>query len=61
VSLLTPAPRPEQVSDDLTFNWRKLNIFSNLGGHWYTNVILWWGLFVIIIIGLMVVFSGLWL
>ncbi len=61
VSLLTPAPRPEQVTDDLTFNWRKLNIFSNLGGHWYTSVVLWWGLFAIIVIGLMITFSGLWL
>jgi SSS family solute:Na+ symporter len=61
VSLLTPAPRPEQVTDDLTFNWRKLNIFADLGRHWYTHVLLWWALFVLIVGGLMLLFSGIWL
>jgi len=61
VSLLTPAPRPEQVTDNLTFNWRKLNIFAGLGEHWYTHVLLWWALFVLIVGGLMLLFSGIWL
>jgi SSS family solute:Na+ symporter len=34
VSLATQPPRPEQVTDQLTLNWSKLNIFSNLGNHW---------------------------
>jgi len=61
VSLLTAPPRPEQVTDQLTFNWRKLNIFSDLGDHWYTSVVLWWGLFVAIITSLVFAFSGLFL
>ncbi len=58
VSLCTAPPRPEQVTDQLTFNWRKMNIFGNLGRHWYTSVITWWALFVLLIIALLVVFSG---
>jgi len=58
VSLLTRPPRAEQVTDELTFNWGRLNIFSELGDHWYTNVTLWWGLFAAIIVGLIVMFSG---
>jgi SSS family solute:Na+ symporter len=61
ISLLTARPRPEQVTDQLTFNWSRLNIFQGLGSHWYTHVVLWWGLFVLLIGGLVVVFSGVWL
>lgn len=57
VSLLTAPPMPEQVSDDLTVNWRRLNLTQGLGDHWYSSVVLWWGLFVGIIIVLVVVFS----
>jgi len=59
VSLSTPPPRPEQVSDQLTINWHKLNIFRDLGTHWYTNVVTWWLLFIVIILTLVIVFSGL--
>ena len=59
VSLLTPNPRPEQVTDQLTINWQRLNIFGQLGRRWYTSVCLWWGLFVAIVALLIVVFSGL--
>ncbi len=58
VSLLTAPPLPEQVTDQLTFNWRKMNIFSDLGDHWYTSVVTWWLLFVLLVAGLFVVFSG---
>lgn len=58
VSLVTPPPRPEQIDDLTTINWRKLNIFSNLGHHWYTSVILWWIGFFGIIVFLIVLFSG---
>lgn len=58
VSAVTAPPRPEQVSDELAFNWRRLNILVQLGHHWYSSVVLWWGLFVLMIIGLMIVFSG---
>ena len=59
VSLMTPPPRPEQVTDQLTFNWRKLNILEGLGEKWYASVVVWWGFFVLMVIGLMLVFSGL--
>jgi SSS family solute:Na+ symporter len=58
VSLFTPVPDPDQVTDQLTMNWKRLNIFGNLGARWYTSVCLWWGLFVAIVILLIVVFSG---
>jgi len=61
VSLLTPAPQPEQVGDDLTFNWRRVNILEGLGRTWYTSVVLWWALFVLVVLGLVLVFSGVWL
>ena len=61
VSLLTARPQPEQVTDDLAFNWHKLNIFGDLGTRWYNHVVFWWGLFVVGIIALALAFSGLWL
>jgi SSS family solute:Na+ symporter len=59
VSLLTAPPRPEQVSDEVTVNWRRLNIFANLGAHWYTSVVTWWLIFVLVTLGLLATFSGL--
>jgi SSS family solute:Na+ symporter len=59
VSLLTPGPDPSQVTDELTINWRRLNIFGQLGTHWYTHVVLWWGLFAALVTALILVFSGL--
>jgi len=59
VSLLTPRPSREQVSDQLVFNWRKLNVFSDLGNRWYTSVVTWWLLFVATIVTLLLIFSGL--
>jgi solute:Na+ symporter, SSS family len=58
-SLATPPPRPDQVTDQLTFNWRKLNIFVELGGAWYKNVVFWWGIFAVLVLALVVAFSGL--
>jgi SSS family solute:Na+ symporter len=57
ISLFTEPPSPEQITDQLTINWRKLNIFSELGDKWYKSVILWWGLFAAIIVSLVIVFS----
>jgi solute:Na+ symporter, SSS family len=57
ISLFTEKPRPEQITNQLTINWKKLNIFDDLGDKWYTSVILWWGIFVLIIIGLIITFS----
>ncbi len=61
VSLMTARPRPEQITDQLTFNWRKLNIFEGLGSTWYSSVVFWWSIFVLIIILLVITFSGLFL
>ena len=58
VSLATPPPQPEQVTDRLTFNWKRLNILDDLGDRWYIHVVTWWAIFVAIIIGLLVTFSG---
>jgi len=59
VSLLTPPPDSSQVTDQLTINWKRLNIFHQLGTSWYTSVYLWWSLFAAIVIALIFVFSGL--
>ncbi len=61
VSLATARPRPDQVTDDLAFNWQKLNIFDELGSHWYSHVAFWWGLFAAGTVVIALVFSGLWL
>src|SRR3989339_1875557 len=37
VSLMTERPSPDKITDDLTINWKKLNIFSQLGTKWYTS------------------------
>ncbi|MHB8899722.1 MAG: sodium:solute symporter family transporter, partial [Thermoguttaceae bacterium] len=58
VSLLSDPPRADQVTDQLTFNWRKINIFQDLGRHWYTSVVTWWLLFVLAIVVLLLIFSG---
>jgi solute:Na+ symporter, SSS family len=58
VSLLTERPSAEQTSDILTLNWRRLNIFEDLGDRWYKSVILWWGLFAACIVTLVIIFSG---
>lgn len=57
VSINTKPPHPDQVSDKLTINWRKLNLFNDLGDRWYKNVVLWWGLFALIVVCLAVYFS----
>jgi len=59
VSLATAPPRPEQVTDQLTFNWRQMNIFEGLGGKWYVNVVFWWAIFVSLVVTLILTFSGL--
>ena len=60
VSLATAPPRPEQITDQLALNLRKLNIFDDLGTRWYNHVLLWWGIFAVGVLALVVVFSGLW-
>ncbi|MCM2679056.1 SLC5 family protein [Echinimonas agarilytica] len=57
VSLMTAAPRPDQVTDNLTFNWRNMNIFEGTGGVWYKNVTFWWGLSVFGMCAIAFIFS----
>jgi SSS family solute:Na+ symporter len=57
LSLITTPPRPEQVSDDLTFNWKKMKIGGDLGGPWYRNVVFWWALSVVLMFGFIVLFG----
>lgn len=59
ISLATPPPPAEKVTDELTFNWQRLNILDGLGHHWYSSVVTWWLVFVTGILGLGVYFSGL--
>ena len=35
-----------------------MNIFNQLGDRWYTSVVTWWGLFVVLTLALVVLFSG---
>lgn len=58
VSCFTHPPAAEQIADDVTLNWRKLNIFDNLGRHWYTSVVTWWFLFVLAILAVLLFFSN---
>jgi solute:Na+ symporter, SSS family len=57
VSLATGRPPPEKVTDEITFNWRKLNILDDLGDRWYKSVVFWWLLFVGIVLSLVITLS----
>jgi SSS family solute:Na+ symporter len=41
-ALVTPPPDPAKVSDDLTFNWKKMDFSGGLGTRWWNSVTLWW-------------------
>ncbi len=56
VSLMTAPPPPEQITDDLTFNWRKMNIGGSLGRGWQ-SVTLWWSLSVVLMIAFIIIFG----
>ena len=43
----------------MIFNWRRLNVLEGLGDRWCTSVVVWWGLFVLVVLALMIVFSPL--
>ncbi|MBK1879174.1 SLC5 family protein [Pelagicoccus mobilis] len=43
-ALITPPPAPEKVSDDLTFNFKKMDFGGGLGDKWYNSVVLWWAI-----------------
>ena len=54
---ITPPPAPEQVTDDLSFNWRKINIGGDLGGVWYRNVTFWWAVSFVIMVVFVIIFG----
>jgi solute:Na+ symporter, SSS family len=56
VSLVTAPPRPEQVTDALTFNWRRMNIGGDLG-HGWRNVTLWWAGSVVLMFAFVAIFG----
>ena len=58
-SLLTGRPPADKVTDQLIFNWRRLNILEGLGSRWYTSVVTWWGLFVLVVLVLIILCSPL--
>ena len=57
LSLFTPDPRPEQVTDDLTFNWQKINMLEGAGGVWYKSVSFWSITSLVMMFGFMALFS----
>ncbi len=59
LSLLTAPPPPEKVTDKTTIDWKKLNLFADLGRPLYRNVAFWWTLFAVGIVACYVVCSGL--
>jgi hypothetical protein len=58
VSLVTPPPKPEQVTRDLAFQWGDLQIFTDLGSPWYRSILTWWLLAMASMITLYITFSG---
>ncbi|ANY19354.1 Sodium/glucose cotransporter [Tsuneonella dongtanensis] len=59
ISLATPPPLPAQVTDDLAFNFRKMNLGGGLGGPWYKSVPFWSIGAIVLMFGFMLVFSVL--
>ena len=57
VSLMTAPPRPEQVTDGLTFNLKKMHIKGEMGGAWYRNVAFHWVVTVILMFALIYLFG----
>lgn len=54
--VMTP-PRPEQITDELTFNWKKMSLGGDLGGVWYRHVVFWWALSVVLMIACILFFG----
>ena len=56
VSFLTDPPAPEQVTDQLVFNWQKINIFTGLGDKWYKSIVFWWVVLTLLVVFLILSF-----
>ncbi|TAP34292.1 sodium/solute symporter, partial [Alteromonas sp. KUL49] len=57
LSFVTTPPRPDQIGDDVTFNFRGAFFFSHLGNKWYSHIGLWSGLCVALMFALIISFS----
>lgn len=58
-SLATRPPRPEQVADKLVFSAKTIGAIRGDGHPWYASVLLWWLLFAVLMVAVILVFSGL--
>ncbi|KMT65574.1 SLC5 family protein [Catenovulum maritimum] len=57
LSLFTPNPRPEQITDNLTFNWRTLKLADDGAGAWYQSVTFWSVASIVLMFGMIITFS----
>lgn len=57
VSYMTVPPSADQVTDRLVINWKKINIFNDLGGRWYKSVVFWWLALTLLVVSLILAFS----
>ncbi|MCG8701034.1 MAG: sodium/solute symporter [Bacteroidales bacterium] len=56
-SILTAPPRPEQITDDLTFNWKQIWIAGKDNTNRNRRVFTWWALSFLIMILFILIFS----
>jgi len=61
VSLVTAPPAPQKVTADLVVDWQKLQIFGNLGGPWFRNLLFWYFMAATGLVACYIAFSGLFL
>ncbi|MCM4155760.1 sodium/solute symporter [Gramella sp. AN32] len=57
-SLLSAPPPSEKIQADLVLNFKKLNLKAVVAKKWYKTVFFWWGLYVVLLLTLFVIFSG---
>jgi SSS family solute:Na+ symporter len=58
-SLMTPPPRPEQVTSDLVFKWSAIDFKGEVGHAWWQSVTLWWAVGVAGMFALIYIFGVL--
>lgn len=57
-SLLSPPPPKEKIQNDLVLDIRNINIKAVVAKKWYKTVFFWWGLYVLLLLCLFIIFSG---
>ena len=58
-SLTSPPPRPDQVSDALTFRWSNRQFWSGYGRGPLGSVLVWWGVYLVLTLAVFAFFSPL--